>query len=361
MNRRDFTRLSALSLAATQVGSAPLFGQAAPGKKIGFAVIGLGRIAQAFMEQVASSNTVEVTAFVTGHPDKGKEWAQKYNVPNAKIYTYETAADLKQNTAVQAVYVATPNALHLRDTVAAAKAGKHVLCEKPMAISSAECRTMIDACKQANVKLLIAYRMHYDRLHLQAKEIISSGNLGKITVVEGSFGFNIRQGEWRYNKKLAGGGPLFDVGVYPLNAICFLLGERPTSYTATVGTTDKTSGRFNEIEESMAWTMTMPSGALAACTTSYGANLPGLLRLHGEKGILDFDNPFGNGGIHLTGRYGSTKVDDSTPREATQLRLEAEHLAECIHNNTTPNTPGEEGLKDHLAFEAIYKAAGHPL
>lgn len=175
--------------------------------------------------------------------------------------------------------------------------------------------------------------------------------------MEGAFGFNSKPGVWRLNKKLAGGGPLVDVGIYPLNAIRFLLGEEPVHLTAQVATTDTTSGRFREVEESMAWTMKMSSGALAACNTSYGANLPGTLRIFGEKGSLDFgDNAFGNGGIHLTGR-GEAKVDETAPHEEYQLRLEAEHLAECIQNNTRPRSPGEEGLQDHVVMSQLYKAA----
>ncbi len=362
MNRRDFTRLSTLTLAATQlraqIGSQP----AAPARKIGFAVIGLGRIAQAFMEQVtvAGSATAQVTAFVTGHPDKASAWKQKYNLPDIKVYSYDQMGDMHGNPTIDAVYVATPNGLHMEHTLAAARAGKHVFCEKPMAISSTQCRTMIDACAKANVKLMIGYRMHYDRLHLLARDIVSSGKLGKITTVEGSFGFNIARNEWRCTKKLGGGGPLFDVGIYPLNAISFILGEHPAAYTASLATTD-TDGRFNEVEESMVWTESMPSGGLVSCSTSYGASLPGLLRIHGETGYLDFNNPFGNGDIHLTGNSGRLKIDDATPKVQDQLRVEAEHLADCIRTNKDPNTPGEEGLRDHLAFEAIYKAAGHPL
>jgi len=357
MDRRSFTRLSALSLAATQLHARLGAQTSAPSQKMGFAVIGLGVIAKDFMEEVASSQTVEVVAFVTGHPEKAKEWAKRYNRPDAKIYTYDQMDQMRDNPAITAVYVATPNAIHPANTIAAAKAGKHVLCEKPMASTSAEARTMIDACRAANVKLMIAYRMQYEPLHLKAREMISSGALGRVVEAQGSFGFNSRPNVWRLNKKLAGGGPLLDVGVYPLNAIRFLLGEDPAAYTAVATTQDTTSGRFKEVEETVAWTMKFPSGALAACTTSYGSNLPGTLQIHGEKGMLSFESPYGNGGIHLVGT-GDAKIDLSSPKQATQLRLEAEALAENIRTNTEPRANGEVGLKDHLSMEAIYKAAG---
>ncbi len=356
MNRRDFTRLSALSIAATQLRSIPALGQSSYGK-IGFAVIGLGVIAKAFMEQIATSQTAEVVAFVTGDAAKGQAWAQKYNVPNATIYSYDTMSEMRGNPTIQAVYVATPNGLHMRDTLAAAKAGKHVLCEKPMANTPDECRTMIAACKVANVKLMIAYRMQYEPLYLKAKEMIAAGVLGKIATIEGGFGFDSKPGVWRLTRKLAGGGPIVDVGIYPLNAIRFLLGEEPVHVTASTSTTDTTSGRFNEVEESMVWTMKMTSGAMAACTTSYGANIPGLLKIHGEKGMLDFgDNAYGNGDIHLIGK-GSAQIDERAPHGEYQLRLEAEHLVDCIRNDTPPRSPGEEGLRDQMLFAELYRAA----
>ena len=346
--------MSALSLAALPLAGRHAFAQSG---KLGFAIIGLGSIAKSFMEQIASSQTVEAVAFVTGEAEKGREWAQRYNVPNAKIYSYETMAEMKNNPAIQAVYVATPNGLHMRDVLASAKAGKHVLCEKPMANSPEECRTMIAACKAANVKLMIAYRMQYEPLYLKARDMIRAGALGKLVTIEGSFGFDSKPGIWRLTRKLGGGGPIVDVGIYPLNAIRFLTGEEPASYTAAVATIDTTSGRFAEVEQSMVWTMKMPSGALAACATSYGANVPGVLKIQGEKGAFNFESAFNNGGIHLIGT-GAAKIDETTPRVENQLRLEAESLSDCIHNNTTPRSPGEEGLKDHLAFVQLYKAAG---
>jgi predicted dehydrogenase len=349
------TQLNPVSgFAATLVHSAA---QSSSGK-VGFAVIGLGVISKAFMEQTASSQTMEVVAFVTGHPDKAKEWAQKYNVPNAKIYTYETAHEMKSNPAIQAVYIGTPNAIHKRDVLYSAKAGKHVLCEKPMATNPQDCREMIAACKAANVKLMIAYRMQYEPLFVKAKEMISSGALGKIAAFQGAFGFSSQPNIWRLNKQMAGGGPLVDVGIYPLNAIRFLTGEEPVSYTAVAGTTDTTSGRFKEVEESFVWTMKMAGGSVASCATTYGAPMPGSLKIHGEKGMLEFQRAFENGGIHLTGFANGGRIDETSPREASQLRLEAEHMVDCIKNNTTPRSPGEEGLKDELIITELYKLAG---
>ncbi len=359
MNRRDFASLSALALAAAQL---PLSAQASgetTGGKTGFAVIGLGTIAAAFMQQIAASQTCTVTAFVTGDAAKGRAWAQQYGVPNATIYSYESMGLMKTNAAVQAVYVATPNGLHRRDVLASAAAGKHVLCEKPMSITVEDCRAMIAACRAANVRLMIAYRMQYEPMYLKAKQMIQAGNLGAIATAEGAFGFDSKPNLWRLTKALGGGGPLVDVGIYPLNAVRFLLADEPASYTAAVSTIDTASGRFAEVEQSMVWTMKMASGALASCATSYGASVPGMLRIQGEKGQIDVQHAYDNGSVRLIAT-GAVPFDGTSPATPNQLRLEAEHLAECIHSGATPRSPGEEGLRDHEAFVQIYKAAGIP-
>jgi hypothetical protein len=164
--------------------------------------------------------------------------------------------------------------MHAEYTIRAAKAGKHVLCEKPMATTVADCEAMIAACKAARVKLMIAYRCHYEPTNLRAIKLIRDGALGQVQAIESAFGFNIGPGEWRLNKKLAGGGPLFDVGIYSLNACRYLTGEEPEHISAYASVIDH-DGRFNEVEENVSWTMRFPSGIVASCTTTYGANMPG--------------------------------------------------------------------------------------
>ncbi|HVG27118.1 MAG TPA: Gfo/Idh/MocA family oxidoreductase, partial [Acidobacteriaceae bacterium] len=186
MNRRDFTQLSALTLAASGL---PSFGQATLGTRpLRFAPIGLGTISNVFMHACQETPKARITGLVTGHPaDKGAKFAAQYNVPQSSIYTYETFDRIKDNPDIDAVYIGLPNAMHCEYAVRAAKAGKHVLCEKPMAISSAECRTMIDACKQANVKLMVAYRIHYDPTWNKLRDLVRSGALGEIQGFQGGF------------------------------------------------------------------------------------------------------------------------------------------------------------------------------
>jgi len=363
MDRRSFTKLSGLTLAATQL---PSSAQTPATKPIGFAAIGLGTISDIFMRACANSQSAKITALVAGHPtEKGAKYAAKYGVPQSSIYTYETFDRIRDNKDVDAVYVGLPNSMHAEYTIRAAAAGKHVLCEKPMAISSAECRSMIDACRKAAVKLMIAYRIQYDPTFAQAIEIIRSGGLGQLQSFHGAFLGYQPAGAWRLNRKLAGGGPILDLGIYPLNAIRFITREEPGNFGAVIATREQ-SGRFAQVEQSMEWTMKFPSGIIASCACSYGSTGGCYLRINGDKGYLVIEPAFYYDGLHMTGETsgssGRKPVDIlSTGKQPFQFTLEADHFADCIRNNKQPVSPGEEGLKDMLAIEAIYKAAGSPI
>jgi predicted dehydrogenase len=360
MNRRTFTRISGLALAGSYLAADAQV--AAPAKPIGYAAIGLGSISDIFMRACQSSHSAKITALVTGHPqDKGASYAAKYGIPATSIYTYETFDRIRENKDVDAVYVGLPNSMHCEYTERAAAADKHVLCEKPMAISSEECRRMIKACRDAKVKLMIAYRVQLDPTWGHAQELIEAGGLGEIQSFQGGFYNQQKAGVWRLDRKLAGGGPIMDLGIYPLNAIRHLTGEEPASFTATMATRDH-GGRFTQMEQSMAWTMKFPSGIIASCACSYGQSSPGSLRIIGDKGYLDLDPAFLYDGVHLRGDAGGKPVDVlGTGKVPFQFTLEADHFADCIRNNKQPMATGEEGLKDLLAIEAIYRAVGAPI
>jgi predicted dehydrogenase len=371
LHRRDFLRLSTLAMGATQI---PVFAQTAvpaqstavtggdAAKPIGYAAVGLGTISGIFSRACAKSQTAKITAVVTGHPDtKGKRYAQMYGFPETSIYTYDQYEKLRDNKDVDAVYIGLPNSMHKEYTVRAAQAGKHVLCEKPMAISSAECRQMIDACRTTGRKLMIAYRVHYEPTHIQTKKLIDSGAIGEVQAFEGSFGFNAGTKQWRQTKKLSGGGSLLDVGIYPLNESRWLTGEEPVSFTAIASTRDKSSDVFSEIEETLAFSVKFPSGIVGSYNCTYGGDMPGYLRIHGNRGSLEITHAYDYSGVHLGSLGGRNPVDITTPREVDQFQIEAEYFANCIRTNTDPATGGEEGLKDLLAMQAIYKAAGTPM
>jgi predicted dehydrogenase len=365
LSRREFAKIGAMGLAAQAIPSA--LGQTAP-RKVGYCVIGLGRIADHFMRGVRDSSTSQITGLVSGHRDKALRIAAEYGVPESSIYSYEQMDAFRNNKAIDAVYVALPNSMHAEYTIRSAKAGKHVLCEKPMTTKVADAEAMIAACKTANVKLMVAYRLQYEPTTLRAIHLVRSGALGKVESIAGANGFNIQKGEWRYTKALGGGGPMLDVGIYVLNATRYLTGEEPVGFTAQISTIDH-DGRFDEVEENTSWTMKFPSGALASCATTYGASMPGFYRVYGTKGWLEVGG-FGYSGLHLRASFQDDNPDapaDAPPivldevnpePDPKQFVREADHFTECILTGRPPKTPGEEGLRDMRYMQQIYRAAG---
>jgi predicted dehydrogenase len=366
VTRREFARLAAAVSAATILPNSSFAQLGAPpaGRKIRYAVVGLGRISMGhFMPGTKQGHLGEITALVSGHPDKAKRVAEQYGVAESSIYSYENFDQIRDNPNIDAVYIALPNSMHAEYTIRAAQAGKHVLCEKPMANSVADCEAMIAACKKANKLLMIAYRCQLEATTLHAKRIVQSGELGKIQAIESANGFNIQPGEWRLNKQLAGGGPLMDVGIYSLNASRFLTGEEPNALSAYSSVIDH-DGRFNEVEENLSWTMRFPSGIVATCTTSYGSNMGGYIKLHGSKGQLTLEG-FGYSGIHLTAHLNGAmhgdpgqNIDDlDQGQDPAQFVVESDYFSKCILENRQPGPSGEEGLRDIALMRNIYESA----
>ena len=356
LNRREFARLSALTAAASAL---PLRAQSP--SPLRFAAVGLGDISDMFMKACAQSTKCKITGLVSGHADqKAPKYESLYGVPAKSVYSYENFDEIAHNKDIDAVYIGLPNSMHAEYTIRAAKAGKHVLCEKPMAISSAESRTMIDACKKANVKLMIAYRVHYDPTWLHIRDLARNGAIGEIQGFQGGF-YGQKMDGWRLDRKLSGGGPLLDLGIYPLNAIRWICGEEPSSYTAQVSTMIK-GPRFASVEESIEFTMKFPSGILASSGCSYGEDGGAYLHINGTKGFLLVRPAYYYEGLKFTGMTTNGPVNESSPGKSPyQFTLEADYFADCVRNNVEPATGGDEGLKDMLAMEEIYRAAGTPM
>jgi len=359
ITRREFSRAASGLFAASHLSAAQQDPEG-DDRRIGYCIVGLGRISmQHFMPATRTSKYSRVTALVSGHRDKAERMAAQYGVPSRSIYGYENFDSISENRDIDAVYIALPNSMHAEYTIRTAKAGKHVLCEKPMATSVADSQAMIDACRKAGRKLMIAYRCQLEPTHLRAIQLIREGKLGKIQAIESANGFNIRPGEWRITMALGGGGPLMDVGIYSLNACRYLTGEEPQELRAYTSVIDH-DGRFNEVEENLSWTMRFPSGALASCNTTYGSNMPGYFRVHGSKGTMAMEQAFGYQGQHLTAQInGEPPIDDlSAAHDPSHFVTEADHFSDCVLHNREPKTPGEEGLRDMKWMSAIYGAAG---
>jgi predicted dehydrogenase len=360
LSRREFASLSALGLAAQLV---PQLRAQSSDRKIGYAIIGLGRIADHFMRGIQDTSNSKVVALVSGHPDKAAGIAEQYGVPKSSIYNYENMDSFRDNHNIDAVYVALPNSMHAEYTIRSARAGKHVLCEKPMAVNPTEAEAMIDACKAANVKLMIAYRCHYETTNLAAVKLIRDGALGQVQQIQSAFGFSCGPEEWRLQRPLAGGGPLMDVGIYCLNATRYLTGEEPSEFSAYTYT-NPNDPRFKTVEENLNWIAKFPSGVIASCNTTYGAQMDGYFKVYGSKGSLEVGPAFNYEGLRLQAQYiGSdgkfVKLDQPNPeKDPIHFTKEAIHFSDCILHNQDPRTPGEEGLRDLKYMREIYHSAG---
>lgn len=359
LTRRDFSRLGAMTALSTAMPLSAQMRDEPEGRKLRWCIVALGRVSMGqFMPGLLLSKTGRITALVSGHREKAQKQAAIYGVRPSSIYGYEDFDEIRQNKEIDAVYIALPNSMHAEYTIRAANAGKHVLCEKPMATSLADCRRMIEACRKANVKLMIAYRCQYHPSHLKAIELIRSGAVGRVQAIESAYGWNISPGEWRLNKTLAGGGPLVDVGIYALNATRYLTGENPRDIKAFASVIDQ-DGRFTEVEESDGWTVKFPSGIVASCSTTYGGLMDGYFRVHASNGWI-YMNGFNYSGMHLTaGLANGETIDQPDPvRAPGQFTAQADYFARCIWDNREPKTDGEEGLRDMTAISQIYESAG---
>jgi predicted dehydrogenase len=352
--RRQFNRVAALGAGVGLVSGARA---QLSTRKLGYCVVGLGRISmQHFMPATRMSQYARVTAIVSGHRDKAERMAAEYEVPSKNIYSYDNYNGIAGNPEIDAVYIALPNSMHAEYSIRAAQAGKHVLCEKPMATSVDEAQAMDDACRRANRKLMIAYRCHFEPAHLRAFQLIRDGKLGRIEAIDSAFGFNIAAGEWRLKKAMAGGGPLMDVGIYCLNACRHLTGEEPVEIKGYSSVVDR-DGRFREVEENVSWSMRFPSGAVASCSTTYGANMTSYFRVLGSKGELIVEPAFAYDGQHLKAKIvGEAPIDEpSTLRDPGCFVRQADHFAESVFSNREPGPNGAEGLKDMKLMAAIYR------
>jgi predicted dehydrogenase len=355
VTRREFGRVAALSAGAGLLRGIPVVGE---DRKIGYCIVGLGRISMGhFMPAIKMSSKCRVTALVSGHRDKAERMAAEYGVASGSIYSYENYDEIAKNPTIDAVYIALPNSMHAEYTIRAAKAGKHVLCEKPMATSVDDSRAMIQACDKAGKKLMIAYRCQYEPVHLRAVELIREGKLGTIQSIESAFGFQIAPHEWRLDKNLAGGGPLMDVGIYCLNASRYLTGEEPIEVTGFSSVVDH-DGRFAQVEETVSWSMKFPTGALASCACTYGSSMLGYFRVRGSRGTITVEPAFNYDKPHLLAKFEGEEALDVTSNDADPIQFlrEADHMADCIVQNKEPKTSGAEGLRDMELMAQIYRA-----
>jgi predicted dehydrogenase len=364
ITRRRFLARTGQGLVATNAISTLLAARAhaqqvpePPGRKLGWAIVGLGSLSiNQILPAFAKCERSKVVALVSGHPEKAAKLAARYGVKEKSIYNYANYDTLKDNPEVDVVYVVLPNSMHAEYTIRAHQAGKHVLSEKPMANTPAQCQAMIDAAKKSGKKLMVAYRCRYEPYNREVIRMVREQELGPVKTVVSDHGFNIGDpNQWRLKRELAGGGSLMDIGIYSLQAARYTTGEEPTEVSAMEQTTAG-DVRFKEVEETINFELRFPSGALANCSSSYGYAGQNRYRVIGTKGWVELEPATSYTGLKMRVRRGNTTEERDLPQR-DHFALEMDHMSDCVMENKEPLTPGEEGLRDLKIMMAIYEAA----
>ncbi|EMI19936.1 glucose-fructose oxidoreductase [Rhodopirellula maiorica SM1] len=326
-------------------------------KKYGWAVVGLGQLALGqIMPAFGQCELSKPTALVSGHADKAKTVAQAYGVDDSAIYNYQNFDKIAGDDRIDVVYIVLPNSMHAEFTIRALEAGKHVLCEKPMAVSIDECRRMIDAANKANRKLMIAYRLHYEPFNRKVMQLCKEKRFGEIKTFSGSFCINVEAPNIRLSAEL-GGGPVGDVGVYPINATRYVTGEEPIEVFAQAHQ-PKDAPRFAEVPESVSCLLRFPSGVLANLDCSFGTHRSDFYRVACADGVIELSPAFSYNGQRLMTHHPSDAGSHSVVThheitEANHFASEMDHFSRVIRDNRPPRTPGEEGLADMRILAAM--------
>ena len=352
-SRRHFIKKVSLGAAALAPGVSFLTTcvMNKPKNKLGVALVGLGsystyELAPALQE----TKNCYLAGIVTGTPAKEKIWAGKYNIPQKNIYNYQNFDSIGSNPDIDIVYVVLPVSMHKEYTIRAAQAGKHVISEKPMAVSSADCQDMIDACKKAGKKLSIGYRLHFEPFNKEMMRLGQQKIYGKPLQIDCANGF-IYGGDpnaWRLKKSLAGGGGLMDMGVYCIQGARYVTGEEPAFVAARE---EKTKPElFKEVDETVYFDLEFPSGCIANGTSSYNMNL-NHLKVKAEKGEFELSQAYRYGGME-----GRTPEGPMDFPQINQQAAQMDDFADCIVQDKTTIVPGEMGWQDIKIVEAIYRS-----
>jgi predicted dehydrogenase len=323
------------------------------GRVLRVAIMGLGSYGTRVADAMQACKAAKLTGVISGTPAKIKTWQSKYNMEEKNCYNYENFDAIKNNPDIDAVYIITPNGLHHEHCLRVAKAGKHVICEKPLAINAMEAQEMVEECKKANVKLLVGYRMHVEAKTLEIVRMRKEGEFGKVKFFQGLCGFSIGDpNQWRLNKKLAGGGAMMDIGIYAVNGSRYMIGEEPIWVTAQETKTNLE--KFKEgVDETIQFQLGFPSGAVASCLSTYAMNNLDRFFLTGEKGFAEMRPSSGYGPIQA-----QTHLGELTQAHITHQTVQMEEMAAMILENKQPVVAmdGAEGVRDMKIIDGIYQA-----
>jgi predicted dehydrogenase len=327
-------------------------------KRLGYAVVGLGNISEvAVLPAFRRSRKAKLVAVVSGDERKAKRVAAKFKASD--YYTYDDYSLCLSHPRVDAVFIANHNGGHAEFTVRAANAGKHVLCEKPMANTVEDCQRMIDACRANNVRLMIAYRKYFEPASLALKKLVAGGKLGRLKIIHSAFTIFLPPGgkvpAWHFARRLAGGGSLVDVGVYCVNTIRWLTEKEPFEAQAFAWTVDP--ARYDQVEENIAFQLKFPGGLVAQASSSFGAAQASFLHVHGEKGWAALDPAYAfDEERRLFGKIGGRWFEKKF-KVMDEFALELDAFADCIHRRREPEPSGFQGLRDVAVMQAIYRSA----
>jgi predicted dehydrogenase len=327
-------------------------------ERIGYAVVGMGALAQAaILPAFRNSKNSRLIALVTGNREKGMKLAGEFNAQHT--FEYSAFSECLSRSDVNAVYIATPPGEHEKYALAAANAGKHVLCEKPLAASVEQARNMIEACLRNKVLLMTAYRKYLEPASVRLKKMITGGELGRIDIVHTLFTEFRTHGDnspsWLFSKQLSGGGPLTDLGVYCLNTSRWLAGEDPIAASAVSWARDPR--RYREVEEGISFRLDFPSGLILQGSSAYSAAFSSFIHVHGEKGWAELAPAFAfEEERRLSGKVAG-RWFAKTYKPMDEFALELDYFSKCIQGNKKPEPDGEQGLRDLIIIDALYEAA----
>ncbi len=333
---------------------------APPAKKLGIALCGLGGYATGQLKPALKlTQHVELRGVVTGSREKGQAWAKEFGFPEKSIYNYATMSRLVDNPEIDIVYVVTPNSLHPEHTIAAAWAGKHVISEKPMANSVADCNAMLTACRVNKVKLSIGYRLQFEPHYVELKRLARDKEFGPFLKMTGGLAFTVNRRVWRVEKAMAGGGPLMDIGIYCIQAAGMAADTTGTAQPvfAPVAVTAREHPKtrpdfFRDVEEGIDWTMEYANGAKAEFSTSYNAS-GDRFRAEAAKGWIEFAPAFQYGALKVATNQGPLGLVVPPSQQAVQI----DDFARCVREHRESPVSGEMGRRDMVIIEAIYKSA----
>ena len=358
----DMTRRGAIGAGLSAAAAASAIKAQPRDNRVGFAVVGLGKLALGqIVPGLRNCRNARLTALVSGHADKAARVAAEQHLPANAIYNYENFDRIAANPLVDVVYIVLPNSMHAEYTIRALKAGKHVLCEKPMASNVSDAEAMVAAAKAANRKLMIAYRCQTEPLNLEAMRRVRSGELGKtrlvITKMVRQSNMNDPSDAWRLDMKMSGGGALADMGIYGINGARYLLNEEPVEVRAT-SRTDKNDPRFKTVEDLYTWEFRFPSGAIAQGSTSFDASDEMSFEIIGQHKRLVADPGCFYSGNHLYEWNGGSRTEIPV-HQIDQFAREMDWMADVVRGRAPLVATGEEGLQDMRLIRAIMESASN--